>query len=49
MYRKFVIAPDPRTRLMELVDAQGVSLSGLSALLGRNPSYLQQLDRKSVV
>ena len=31
---------------MELVDAQGVSLSGLSALLGRNPSYLQQFVRK---
>ena len=31
---------------MELVQAQGVSLSGLSALLGRNPSYLQQFVRK---
>ena len=31
---------------MELVEAQGVSLSGLSALLGRNPSYLQQFVRK---
>jgi phage repressor protein C with HTH and peptisase S24 domain len=39
-------AADPRVRLMELVDAQGVSLSGLSALLGRNPSYLQQFVRK---
>ena len=41
-----MIAADPRVRLMELVDAQGVSLSGLSALLGRNPSYLQQFVRK---
>jgi phage repressor protein C with HTH and peptisase S24 domain len=41
-----VIAPDSRVRLMELVEAQGVSLSGLSALLGRNPSYLQQFVRK---
>ena len=45
-YRKFMIAADSRTRLMELVEAQGVSLSGLSALLGRNPSYLQQFVRK---
>ena len=41
-----MVAADSRTRLMELVDAQGVSLSGLSALLGRNPSYLQQFVRK---
>ena len=39
-------AADSRVRLMELVEAQGVSLSGLSALLGRNPSYLQQFVRK---
>ena len=39
-------ATEPRVRLMELVEAQGVSLSGLSALLGRNPSYLQQFVRK---
>ena len=39
-------AADSRIRLMELVQAQGVSLSGLSALLGRNPSYLQQFVRK---
>ena len=37
---------DSRARLMELVEAQGVSLAGLSALLGRNPSYLQQFVRK---
>lgn len=41
-----MIAADSRVRLMELVQAQGVSLSGLSALLGRNPSYLQQFVRK---
>lgn len=41
-----MIATDSRVRLMELVEAQGVSLSGLSALLGRNPSYLQQFVRK---
>ena len=41
-----MIAADSQTRLMELVEAQGVSLSGLSALLGRNPSYLQQFVRK---
>ena len=37
---------DPRARLIELAAGQGVSLSGLSALLGRNPSYLQQFVRK---
>ncbi len=37
---------DPRARLMALVAAQGVSLAGLSALLGRNASYLQQFVRK---
>ena len=37
---------DPRARLVELVAAQGVSLAGLSALLGRNASYLQQFVRK---
>ena len=41
-----MMAADSRVRLMELVQAQGVSLSGLSALLGRNPSYLQQFVRK---
>ena len=41
-----MIDADSRIRLMELVQAQGVSLSGLSALLGRNPSYLQQFVRK---
>lgn len=37
---------DSRERLLELATGQGVSLSGLSALLGRNPSYLQQFIRK---
>ncbi len=37
---------DPRARLMALVATQGVSLAGLSALLGRNASYLQQFVRK---
>lgn len=41
-----MVTADSRVRLMELVDAQGVSLSGLSTLLGRNPSYLQQFVRK---
>jgi hypothetical protein len=37
---------DPRARLVALVATQGVSLAGLSALLGRNASYLQQFVRK---
>jgi phage repressor protein C with HTH and peptisase S24 domain len=41
-----VNAPDPRNRLMELVAEHGASLSGLSALIGRNASYLQQFVRK---
>lgn len=36
----------PRARLQELAQAQGVSLTALSDLLGRNPSYLQQFIRK---
>ncbi len=40
-------SPDgPRARLLELAQARGVSLSALSELLGRNPSYLQQFIRK---
>ena len=42
----FMDSSDPRARLMALVAAQGVSLAGLSALLGRNASYLQQFVRK---
>lgn len=37
---------DPRTRLVELAASRGVSLSGLSALIGRNAAYLQQFVRK---
>lgn len=39
-------AGDPRRRLLELADGMGVSLSRLSALIGRNTSYLQQFIRK---
>lgn len=37
---------DPRARLVELAAARRVSLSALSAMLGRNPAYLQQFVRK---
>ena len=37
---------DPRQRLLELSQERGISLSALSRLLGRNPSYLQQFVRK---
>lgn len=37
---------DPRERLLALSQERGVSLSRLSALLSRNPSYLQQFVRK---
>jgi len=37
---------DPRATLLELALARGVSLSALSGLIGRNPSYLQQYARK---
>jgi phage repressor protein C with HTH and peptisase S24 domain len=38
---------DPfRRRLLELADDRRVSLSKLSAMLGKNPSYLQQYVRK---
>lgn len=39
-------ASDPRARLLALADQRGVSLAGLSALIGRNPTYLQQFVRK---
>lgn len=39
-------APDPRQRLLELASARGVSLAQLSAMVGRNASYLQQFARK---
>ena len=35
-----------RARLFELSQRRGVSLSSLSEMLGRNPSYLQQFIRK---
>jgi phage repressor protein C with HTH and peptisase S24 domain len=38
-------APE-RTRLLELAQASRSSLASLSAMLGRNPSYLQQYVRK---
>lgn len=37
---------DPRQRLLALSQQRGVSLSALSRLLARNPSYLQQFVRK---
>lgn len=37
---------DPRQALTDLCEREGVSLAALSALLGRNPSYLQQYVRK---
>ena len=41
-----MVTPDPRTRLLQLTSAQGASLSGLSELIGRNSTYLQQFVRK---
>lgn len=37
---------DPRERLLALAGERGVSLAQLSALIGRNASYLQQFVRK---
>ncbi len=37
---------DPRGRLLDLAAARQVSLAQLSALIGRNTSYLQQFVRK---
>jgi phage repressor protein C with HTH and peptisase S24 domain len=39
-------ATDPRERLLELAGERSVSLAQLSALIGRNASYLQQFVRK---
>ena len=36
----------PRGRLLALAQERGVSLAGLSDLIGRNPTYLQQFIRK---
>ena len=41
-----MIASDPRERLLDLSAERGVSLAQLSALIGRNASYLQQFVRK---
>lgn len=41
-----MITADPRVRLLELAAGQGISLSRLSALIGRNGTYLQQFVRK---
>ena len=38
--------PDARARLLELAQERGVSLAGLSEMIGRNASYLQQFIRK---
>ncbi len=38
--------PEPRRRLLDLARESGASLAGLSELIGRNPSYLQQFIRK---
>lgn len=37
---------DARQRLIELARRHGASLAGLSQLIGRNPTYLQQFVRK---
>jgi phage repressor protein C with HTH and peptisase S24 domain len=37
---------DPRQRLLALADGRRVSLSGLSRMIGKNESYLQQFVRK---
>jgi len=41
-----MINADPRARLLTLSEESGVSLSSLSALIGRNSTYLQQFIRK---
>ncbi len=41
-----MVTANPRLRLLELVSEHGASLSGLSELIGRNPTYLQQFIRK---
>lgn len=41
-----MIHHDPRARLLELANAQGISLARLSELIGRNQTYLQQFIRK---
>ena len=41
-----MVSTDPRARLLALATERGVSLSGLSELIGRNSTYLQQFIRK---
>ena len=41
-----MVTTDPRVRLLELASERGASLSGLSELIGRNSTYLQQFVRK---
>lgn len=41
-----MVIADPRARLLALATTQGISLSRLSALIGRNGTYLQQFVRK---
>lgn len=41
-----MVTNDPRTRLLQLASEQNASLSGLSELIGRNATYLQQFIRK---
>lgn len=41
-----MVTHDPRARLLQLAGEQNASLSGLSELIGRNSTYLQQFIRK---
>ena len=41
-----MVTPDPRAKLLLLASKQGASLAGLSELIGRNSTYLQQFIRK---
>ncbi|MFN5903948.1 MAG: helix-turn-helix transcriptional regulator [Novosphingobium sp.] len=41
-----MVTADPRLRLQQLAAQHGASLSGLSELIGRNSTYLQQFIRK---
>lgn len=45
-YVGIMVTADPRARLLSLSEQQGLSLSSLSALIGRNSTYLQQFVRK---
>ncbi len=46
MYVIFMVTSDPRSKLLLLASKHGASLSGLSELIGRNSTYLQQFIRK---